>query len=118
MALTVLTHKRGGWREPFLTALRKCGNIPWAGRQVGVSRATPHALAAGNEEFAAAMSEAIEEAAGELETRARELAIGGDTMLLIFLLKGAMPHKYRDNAKLEVVGGVKVLPYVPETGPE
>ena len=116
---TVSTHKKGGgWRKPFLIALARCGNIPWACRTVGVDRGTPHKAADANPEFAAAMQEAIEEAAGELEAKARELAIAGNAPLLIFLLKGAMPHKYRDNARVEHIGQVKIMAYVPEEGPE
>lgn len=91
-----------------------------------------------DENFARAWDEALEEACDLLEAEARRRGVEGidkpvyhegvkvDTIkqysdtLLIFLLKGARPHKYRDNHRHEVVGKdggpVQVHVYVPDNG--
>ena len=80
-------------------------------------------LAAGR----ARVAEAREEACDALEAEARRRAVEGvrkpvyyrgeivgtvkeysDT-LLIFLMKGAMPEKYRENVKIEHTGGAELL---------
>lgn len=109
-------------RTAFLEALAACGNVSQAARTVGAARETFHRLRTHDAEFAAAWDDALEEAADRLEQEAWRRAHDGveepltcakglilDDMgnpvmvrkysdtLLIFLLKGARPQKYRDN---------------------
>ena len=51
--------------------------------------------------FAAQWDAAIEEAADELEAEARRRAMATSDTLLIFLLKGARPERYRDRQLVE-----------------
>ena len=46
----------------------------------------------------------------------RELVTGYSDTLLIFLLKGARPHKYRDNVHVETTLGVSALQQAIERG--
>jgi hypothetical protein len=52
--------------------------------------------------FAAAWNEAYEQGTERLELVAQERAINGSDLLLIFLLKGRGPTKYRDSVRHEV----------------
>lgn len=109
-------------RQQFCEALARCGNITEAARVVGVSRPTLYDYRKADAEFAAEWDRAVELGADALEDEARRRAYDGvdelltcsrglihhddgslamvrkysDT-LLIFLLKGAKPERYRDN---------------------
>lgn len=93
-----------------------------AAKAAGVSRSNAYAHKEADEEFAKQWVDAIEEAADLLEREAISRAYSGtlrpiyhngkkagtervysDT-LLIFLLKGARPGKYRENHRVEVSG--------------
>jgi hypothetical protein len=109
-------------RAAFLDALERCGNVTQAAAAAGVERTSMYRVRAADPEFAAKWEEAAELGADALEDEARRRAHDGveepltcarglilddygqpvtvrkysDT-LLIFLLKGARPEKYRDN---------------------
>ena len=116
-----MTPKKG-WRERFLSALAATGNVSDACRTAGVSRPAAYKCKDTNQAFSAAWGEALEEATDALEQEARRRAIDGtekpvfyqgeecgrvreysDT-LLIFLLKGNRPGKFRDRASIEHTG--------------
>jgi hypothetical protein len=112
-------------RAAFLDALERCGNVTQAAVAAGVDRRLMYRTRAADPEFAAKWDEAVELGADALEDEARRRAHDGveepltcarglilddygqpvtvrkysDT-LLIFLLKGARPEKYRDNIKV------------------
>jgi hypothetical protein len=105
----------GAKRRKFLDALRQCGNVTAACRAAQLDQSNAYKVRAADPEFAAAWADALEEAADVLEAEAWRRAVrgverpvfqGGEQVgavreysdtLLIFLLKGAKPEKYRDN---------------------
>lgn len=110
-------------QRAFFEALRRSGNVTVAADSVAVSRRTVYDHRAADPAFAALWEEAYEEAIDALEAEARRRAVDGvvvdhldkdgkllftDTrysdVLLIFLLKGARPEKYRDNVRTEHTG--------------
>lgn len=115
--ITKLTAKK---KEAFLELIRSTANISKACRAMNVSRFAVYEHKKNDEEFSKAWDEAYEEAVDSLEQEARRRAVEGtdepvfyqgevvghirrysDT-LLIFLLKGARPEKYRENIHQEI----------------
>jgi hypothetical protein len=106
-------------KRAFLVALSETGNITSASKISGIARNTHYNWMESDPAYAAAYKVALEQAAENLETEARRRAVQGtlrpvfyqgnecgvvreysDT-LLIFLLKGAMPGKYKDNVSVD-----------------
>lgn len=126
------------WKPEFLAALRDCGIVRLACEAAKMPRRTVYNHRTEDSAFATAWDEALEEACDLLEAEARRRGKDGvdkpvyhegvkiDTIkqysdtLLIFLLKGARPQKYRDNHRHEVVGKdggpVQVHVYIPDNG--
>jgi len=121
-AVTQFTGKK---RKAFLDALATCGNVSQAAKVANCTREGAYKLRTHDAEFAAAWDDALEQAADRLEQEAWRRAHDGvaepltcakglilDEMgnpvmvrkysdtLLIFLLKGARPQKYRDNVSV------------------
>lgn len=128
---TKLTDKK---REKFLELVRDTANITKAASAIGVSRSAVYKFKDRDQEFSDLWDDAYESAVDELEQEARRRAITGvsepvfyqgaevgtiqkysDT-LLIFLLKGARPEKYRENISVGGAGGgpipIKVIEVV------
>lgn len=122
------------WADAFLSALRKSGNISKACRLSSVARSAAYERRKVDESFAAQWDDALDESADVLEAEAWRRAVEGlerkkfdkgnpiidpatkkhyiereysDT-LLIFLLKGARPAKYRERGSLELAGKVQI----------
>ena len=110
----------------FLAALAATCSVSEACEQSGIGRSTVYEWRRDDVDFAARWDEAKRIGAEALEDEAMRRAARGvdepvfhqgaqvgtirkysDT-LAIFLLKGAMPEKYRDNAKLELAGRVEL----------
>ena len=91
------------WEDAFFAALALTGVVTQAALLAHVSRQYVHACRKRYADFAARWKRAMSEATDVLEEEARRRALfeGSDT-LLIFLLKGARPKKYRDNWKGEI----------------
>lgn len=114
----------------FLTHLAQTGNVTLSADMTNLERTRLYELRNTEPEFAAAWEAALDEAADLLEAEARRRAIEGveqkkfhkdepildpetgeqyveraysDT-LLIFLLKGARPEKYRERSSTELSG--------------
>jgi len=85
------------WAVPFLRAYAKTGNTAEALKLAGVSRRTVYRLRDTDEQFRQALSDAEEDGADELEAVAKQRAIAGSDVLVMFLLKGLRPWKYREN---------------------
>jgi len=85
------------WAVPFLRAYSKTGNVKQALLLAGVSRRAVYKLRDIDDEFRQALSDAEDDGADELEGIARDRAKAGSDVLLMFLLKGLRPWKYRDN---------------------
>lgn len=96
------------WKPAFLSYLSLTGNVTRAAEAAGVERPVVYRARERDEAFAAAWDAAIEQSVDALEEEARKRALGGSDTLLIFLLKGARPDRYRDNYKVEHSGGVTV----------
>lgn len=109
-------------KRALLAAFAEGGTILHACRAVGVGRRTHYGWMASDPAYAEAFADAREQAADALEAEARRRAVEGveepvyqggkqvgtirrysDT-LLIFLLKGARPEKYRDRVTAEHTG--------------
>jgi hypothetical protein len=101
-------------KSAFLEAFRECGNISRACRDIGMTNRTEvYKWQERDDQFAAAFRDAEVEAVDALEAEARRRAIGYEQVivdkdggehvttrysdvLLIFLLKGARPERYRE----------------------
>lgn len=126
------------WKPAFLTNLALTGNATEAAEAADIVPSTAHRARKSDAAFDAAWDEALEEAADRLETEARRRAVTGvdepvfgslggklgsgeigtirkysDT-LLIFLLKGARPSKYRENFNVNHAGRVDSVVSVPQ----
>lgn len=86
------------WAEPFLVALARWGTVLAASREAGVTRQRVYELADASPTFRAAMATAQQEFAELLEHVALQRAMNGSERLLEFMLRGALPSKYRDTA--------------------
>ena len=105
-------------KRAFLAAYRQTGNVTRASEFAKCHRASHDRWLEDHHEYAAAFNDAKDEAVDRLESEARRRAVDGveekiyhkgevvgtklnysDT-LLIFLLKGALPHKYRDRVDM------------------
>ena len=110
----------------MLAALAETGNISRAANAAGIERKT-HYRWLSDSEYAKSAEDSMEQAADKLEEEARRRAHDGvdepvwfqgmqcgtvrkysDT-LLIFLLKGAKPDKYRERTSVVVEDPVKAL---------
>jgi hypothetical protein len=93
------------WEAAFLAALALTGLVTESARLANISREHAHRWRRTHPDFADGWKRALREAADTLEAEARRRALfeGSDT-LLIFLLKGARPKKFRDNWKGEISG--------------
>jgi hypothetical protein len=117
-----LQHKK----HAFLTAFAECGNISTASRLSGIARSNHYDWMQNDPDYPALFIEADKEAAEKLEQEARRRAVNGvskpvfykgeecgvvqeysDT-LLIFLLKGALPEKYKERYEGTLNGNIDV----------
>lgn len=122
LRFTKLTAVKSEWPDKFISALARTGNVTVAARAARISRTAAYEKRTEDEAWGKLWDEAIETAGDLLEEEARRRAHTGvlkpiyqggarvgsvreysDT-LLIFLLKGARPAKYRENHRVEVSG--------------
>lgn len=110
-------------RELFLDALAATGNVSRAMKAAGIPRRTLYDWRDASKEFAVAWDGALDRASGVLEDEALRRAVtgtlkpvyqGGERVgtirefsdtLLIFLLKGLKPQKYRERFEHTGAGG-------------
>lgn len=117
------TRKKEEWQASFLAELARCGNVSASAVFAGVSRVFVYEVRAKDAEFAQAWDDALDQSADVMEQEAWRRAVEGvdkpvfgslgfrmgsgevgkvreysDT-LLIFLLKGARPAKYREASR-------------------
>lgn len=85
------------WREAFLIALEQNGSVTKASEAVGVNRTTAYKHKRNDCVFAKQWDEAIDSAADVLEDEARKRAFAGSDVLLMFLLKGLRPQRWRES---------------------
>ena len=117
-------------KRAFLLAFSRLGNIRRACAVANVDRQSHYNWLRDDPEYASAFENAKLDACDRLEAEARRRAVRGtvrpvfyrgvqcggireysDT-LLIFLLKGALPEKYGDKQKTEIVAAHSVAPRV------
>lgn len=112
------------WEKAFLSALAEAGVVRYACKAAGVSTPVVYARRQEAPDFAAAWAQALDDAADLLESEAVrrgrdgivEIVVGknGETYentkysdtLLIFLLKGARPEKYRERFDTKLSGSL------------
>lgn len=109
-------------KKKFLTAYSECGNITHAAEAAGIERSLHYWWLEKHPRYVEAFEAAHAQAIDRMEQEARRRAMLGvdepvfyqgievarvrkpsDT-LLMFMLKGALPDKYRDNVKQEISG--------------
>jgi hypothetical protein len=114
------THKPRIWQPAFLTALAETGNYKESAKLAGVSRMTAWRHKTSDPDFAQQCADAEQEAADLLEKEAWRRATEGtdepvfykgdkcgtikrySDNLLMFLLRGTRPEKYRERFILPV----------------
>ena len=104
-------------KTAFLAALARSGNVTGACKAAGVGRTTVYEWKEKDDAFVLAFKQAELASIDVLEEEARRRALGYDCqqlgkdgriqtvtrysdLLLIFLLKGAAPERYRDNVSV------------------
>lgn len=70
------------WVAPFLTALGQLGVVARAARAAGISSTAAYALKRTDADFAAAWDYAMEDAMDDIETAARERALGFEELVV------------------------------------
>ena len=83
-------------KRAFLIAYSRMGNISAACTAVGIGRRTHYDWMQADTKYADAFEQAGEDAADALEAEARRRAFEGSDVLLIFLLKGHRPERFRE----------------------
>ena len=109
-------------KRAFLTALAHTGNITKAADIADIARSAHYQWLEADPVYAEAYKDAMEQAAERLEAEARRRAVEGveepvfyqgkqcgviqrySDALLMFLLKGAMPDKYKERTSTELTG--------------
>lgn len=86
-------------KKKFLEELSKAQSVSAAARSCAVSRTALYNLRENDSEFAAAWDDAIEQGVDALEDEAVRRALSSSDTLMIFLLKGARPEKYRETTR-------------------
>lgn len=119
-ARTSRTVEKGDWKNVFLAELAICGIVGSACKKAKIGRTTAYKTRDEDEDFAAAWDAALDTAVDAMEAEAWRRGTKGvlkpvyqsgkevghvreysDT-LLIFMLKGARPEKYRDRQQIDV----------------
>jgi hypothetical protein len=100
------------WRSRFLQALRQTPSVKHACKAAGIGRVTAYKHCKEDDEFAALWKDAIQSSVDELEYKAFELALAGDSNLITFMLRCHKPEVYRDVQKheLAMLGGIVMIP--------
>jgi hypothetical protein len=104
--------KRRDWRPAFLAALEEQGTVWSACVQANVGRSTVYRERQRNEPFALKWADIESKVTDKLERKAVDLALDGDTQVLMFLLKARRPDVYRERVSVRHDGGLRVS--VPE----
>jgi hypothetical protein len=109
-------------KRAFLAALARTGNVTLAAEIAHIARSAHYQWLEADPVYAAAYEDAMEQAAQRLEAEARRRAEEGveepvfyqgkqcgvirrySDALLMFLLKGALPDKYKERTSTELTG--------------
>lgn len=85
------------WQKAFLAALEQNGSVTASAEAAHMGRSMVYKHKRTDPEFSRQWDEAIEQAADTLEDEARRRAFAGSDVLLMFLLKGIRPQKWRES---------------------
>jgi hypothetical protein len=85
------------WQRAFLAALEQTGSVTESAAAAKIGRITAYDTRRADPAFAAAWDQALDIAADTLEDEARKRAFAGSDVLLMFLLKGIRPQKWRES---------------------
>lgn len=120
--------EKTGWKLKFIRHLSVTGHVSDSAQAAGVSRAMVYKHRAAETAFQLAWDDAVEQGLDTLEYEARRRALDGwdepvfyegeecgvkrkfSDSLMMFLLKGGRPKKYRDYSKVESDVTVKLHP--------
>src|SRR6266496_1399802 len=89
--------KHNRWQKAFLTALEKTGSVTEACAAAKISRVWAYECRKENPQFAEEWERALERGADALIDEARRRAFAGSDLLLMFLLKGLQPQRWRES---------------------
>ena len=89
------------WENAFFAALEETGSVAEAAKAAKVDRSNMYHYKKTDEKFAQRWDEALDRGADALEAEARRRAMDATTtgshVLLMFLLKGLRPQKWRES---------------------
>jgi hypothetical protein len=85
------------WQNAFLAALEQTGSVTAAAEAAKISRVTVHENKRNDPAFSKLWDEALDVSADTLEDEARKRAFNGSDVLLMFLLKGIRPQRWRES---------------------
>ena len=102
--LPEITHPK---KKAFLLAYINCGTIKSAAKAAGIERTT-HYYWLADPEYQQAFNTASLMAGQSLQDEAVRRAFKGSDRLLMFLLKGAMPDKYKERRQIQSESKVTV----------
>jgi hypothetical protein len=88
---------RRHWQRAFLAALEQTGSVTESAAAAKIGRITAYDTRRADPAFAALWDQALDHAADLLEDEARKRAFNGSDVLLMFLLKGIRPQKWRES---------------------
>lgn len=92
------THKgRRDWKPAFLKALAEHGTVTLAAAAADIARSTAYLERQRDEDFALAWADVEHTVTEQLEKKALDLALDGDTRMIEFLLKARKPTAYRES---------------------
>jgi hypothetical protein len=96
----------------FLSVLRKGNSAAAACKAIGISRQAMYVRRELDVEFAKQWNDAVDEGTDMLEDVALKRACKKSDTLVIFLLKGRRPEKYKDRLSTELTGkdGTPLIP--------
>jgi hypothetical protein len=89
-------------RANFLEAVRNTGNVVQACNSLGLARTAVYAWRDADPSFADDWEAALALGMEALEDEARRRAFAGSDLLMIFMLKGHKPDKYRDRSTVDL----------------
>ncbi len=85
------------WQKAFLAALENTGSVTAAADAAGVHRTAAYKHRQTDKAFSEKWDESVEHASDVLEDEARKRAFAGSDVLLMFLLKGIRPQRWRES---------------------
>jgi len=85
------------WQKAFLACLEQTGSVTAAAQAAKMGRSMVYQHKRSDPEFARQWEEALETGADLLADEARRRAFAGSDVLLMFLLKGLVPQRWRES---------------------